>query len=97
MRARGRHSASEHHDAPLPAVQRPAETAAGAAYLDELNRQLVAALQTGGEAYVSNAVIEGRQFLRACIVNFRTTAADVDALAKIVVLRGERAPRGANR
>jgi len=37
---------------------------------------------------VSNAVIEGRQFLRACIVNFRTTAADIDALAKIVVLRG---------
>lgn len=65
-----------------------ADTAAGAAYLDELNRQLVATLQTGGEAYVSNAVIEGRQFLRACIVNFRTTAADIDALAKIVVLRG---------
>jgi glutamate/tyrosine decarboxylase-like PLP-dependent enzyme len=66
----------------------PADTPAGAAYLDELNRRLVAALQTGGEVYVSNAVIEGRQFLRACIVNFRTTKADIEALVKIVVLRG---------
>jgi glutamate/tyrosine decarboxylase-like PLP-dependent enzyme len=74
-----------------------ADTAASAAYLDELNRRLVAALQTGGEVYVSNAVIEGRQFLRACIVNFRTTTADIEALAKIVVLRGRdlhRALRG---
>lgn len=65
-----------------------ADSADGAAYLDELNGRLVAELQTAGEAYVSNAMVNDRQFLRACIVNFRTTAADVEALAKIVVRRG---------
>jgi aromatic-L-amino-acid/L-tryptophan decarboxylase len=58
------------------------------AYLDELSRQLLATLQTGGEAYVSNALLGGRQFLRACIVNFRTTREDIEALAKTVVSQG---------
>jgi aromatic-L-amino-acid/L-tryptophan decarboxylase len=57
-------------------------------YLDTLNTELVAALQTGGEVYVSNAVIGGRQHLRACIVNFRTRAADVEALTRIAVRVG---------
>ena len=38
-------------------------------------------LQRGGEIFVSNAVIGGRYALRACIVNFHTTAADVEARA----------------
>jgi glutamate/tyrosine decarboxylase-like PLP-dependent enzyme len=57
-------------------------------YLDRLNRALLIELQTGGEAYVSNAVLQDRYFLRACIVNFRTTDADVDALLDIVVRIG---------
>jgi hypothetical protein len=39
---------------------------------------------------VSNAVPRGRQFLRACIVNFRTRTDDVDALLGIVILAGRR-------
>jgi aromatic-L-amino-acid decarboxylase len=54
-------------------------------YLDALNRGIVARLQQGGEAFVTHAVIDGRYFLRACIVNFRTTEADVDALPPLVV------------
>jgi glutamate/tyrosine decarboxylase-like PLP-dependent enzyme len=65
-----------------------AETPAVNAYLDELNEALVAELQAGGEVYVSNAVVEGRYLLRACIVNFRTTASDVDAVLPIVVQVG---------
>ncbi len=57
-------------------------------YLNELNRRLLEALQTGGEIYVSNAVLDGQQFLRACIVNFRTMQADVEALAEAVLRRG---------
>ena len=58
------------------------------AYLDALNRELLNRLQTGGEAYVSNAVVDGRFLLRACIVNFRTTRADVEALPGIVARLG---------
>jgi len=58
------------------------------AILDALNRELVERLQQEGEVFVSNAVIEGRFWLRACIVNFRTTEADVDALPEIVKRAG---------
>jgi glutamate/tyrosine decarboxylase-like PLP-dependent enzyme len=54
------------------------------AYLNELNREIQDRLERGGEAFVSNAVIRGRYGLRACIVNFNTTDADVDALPGIV-------------
>jgi aromatic-L-amino-acid/L-tryptophan decarboxylase len=57
-------------------------------YLDELNRTLLDRLQGAGDAFVSNAVIGGRYLLRACIVNFHTRAADVDALPEIVVRLG---------
>ena len=44
-----------------------------------------------GEAFVSNAVVGGRYALRACITNFRTTAADVEALPEIVRRHGRAA------
>jgi glutamate/tyrosine decarboxylase-like PLP-dependent enzyme len=53
-------------------------------HLDALNRTLLDRLQRRGEAFVSNAVINGRYVLRACIVNFHTTRADVEALPEIV-------------
>jgi aromatic-L-amino-acid/L-tryptophan decarboxylase len=58
-------------------------------YLDELNRELLTRLQNGGEAYLSNAVIDGKFALRACIVNFRTSLADVEALLPLVVQIGK--------
>ncbi|TDJ47476.1 MAG: aminotransferase class V-fold PLP-dependent enzyme [Gammaproteobacteria bacterium] len=57
-------------------------------YLNKLNRQLLTKLQTGGDIYVSNAIIGGRYYLRTCVVNFRTTAADIEALPEIVVAAG---------
>jgi len=62
-----------------PAVQR---------HLDALNRELLDRLQRGGELFVSNAVIGGRYALRACIVNFHTTAADVAAVPEIAARVG---------
>ena len=44
-------------------------------YLNTLNRQVLDRLQRGGEAFVSNAVVDNRYLLRACIVNFHTTEA----------------------
>jgi glutamate/tyrosine decarboxylase-like PLP-dependent enzyme len=57
-------------------------------HLDALNRQLLDRLQRGGEAFVSNAVVGGRYVLRACIVNFHTTEADVEAVPEIVARLG---------
>jgi glutamate/tyrosine decarboxylase-like PLP-dependent enzyme len=48
--------------------------------LDAFNRQLMLDVQRGGDSYLSNASINGTFALRACIVNFRTTAADADGL-----------------
>ena len=62
-----------------PAVER---------HLDALNRELLDRLQRGGEAFVSNAVVGGRYVLRACIVNFHTARADVEAVPEIVVRIG---------
>lgn len=53
-------------------------------YLDAVNREVLDRLQRGGEAFVSNAVIAGRYVLRACIVNFHTTQADVEATLEVV-------------
>jgi len=68
-------------------------------YLDQLNRELLTVLQNSGEAYLSNAVIAGKFALRVCIVNFRTTSADIAALPPLVVHLGEeidnlRRPKG---
>ena len=57
-------------------------------HLDLLNQELLDHMQRGGEAFVSNAVIRGRYALRACIVNFHTGAADVEAVPEIAVRLG---------
>lgn len=54
------------------------------AYLNRLNQELLERIQRSGEAFVSNAVIRGCYALRACIVNFNTSAADMEALPGIV-------------
>ncbi len=57
-------------------------------HLDALNRELLDRLQRGGELFVSNAVVRGRYLLRACIVNFHTSLADVGAVPAIVTALG---------
>ncbi|MGA7521592.1 MAG: aminotransferase class V-fold PLP-dependent enzyme [Acidobacteriaceae bacterium] len=57
-------------------------------YLDQLNSELLTRLQNSGEAYLSNAIVQGRFALRACIVNFRTSDGDIDALPHLVVRLG---------
>jgi len=72
---------------PLDLRARKAVPAIGT-YLDHLNEQLLDDLQRGGELFVSNAVVDGRYLLRACIVNFNTEEEDVAALPAVVVRRG---------
>jgi aromatic-L-amino-acid decarboxylase len=59
-----------------------------ASYLNELNLALLTRLQGSGEAYLSNAVVRGKFALRACIVNFRTSLQDIEALLPIVLRLG---------
>lgn len=59
-------------------------------YLNELNERLVVDLQGGGEVYVSNAIIDGCYSLRACVVNFRTSRSDMDAVVDCAVREGRR-------
>ncbi|HXS82117.1 MAG TPA: pyridoxal-dependent decarboxylase [Methylomirabilota bacterium] len=48
--------------------------------LDAWNERLLVALQRDGSSYMSNASVGGRFALRACIMNHRTTLADMDVL-----------------
>lgn len=57
-------------------------------YLNVLNEALLTRLQRSGEVFLSNAVVGGAFVLRACIVNFRTAAADIEALPGIVARHG---------
>lgn len=62
-----------------------------AAYLNSLNQKLLDRIQRSGDAFVSNAVIDERYVLRACIVNFNTTEADIEAMPEIVARLGREA------
>ena len=76
----------------VPLDARPSvEHAETERYLDALNREILDRLQRGGEAFVSNAVVGSRYVLRACIVNFHTSRADVEALPEIVARVGRHA------
>ena len=57
-------------------------------YLNRLNAELLTRLQKSGEAFLSNAVITGKFLLRACVVNFRTSLEDVEALPTLVTRIG---------
>jgi glutamate/tyrosine decarboxylase-like PLP-dependent enzyme len=57
--------------------------------LDRLNERLMTAIMADGRVYCSNAVIDGRFGLRACIVNFRTEAEDVERLLAVAAELGE--------
>lgn len=51
--------------------------------LDEHNRRVAEALQEDGRVYVASATIDGHEWLRPCIVNYRTSDDDVRALVRI--------------
>ncbi|MBK5188746.1 MAG: hypothetical protein JJD97_10925, partial [Gemmatimonadaceae bacterium] len=57
-------------------------------YLNRLNERLMSELQLDGRVFPSNAILEGRFAIRACIVNFRTEAGDLDALIEKAVKIG---------
>ena len=52
-------------------------------YLNELNREIQARMEAGGDAFVSNAVLGDIYALRMCVVSFRTALEDVERLAEL--------------
>ncbi len=62
-------------------------------YLNELNSEILERLEDGGEAFISNAILDGNFLLRACVVNFRTSLADVEAIPEIVTRLGRQVDR----
>ena len=62
---------------------------AGVADLDAHNAEIVRRLQEGGEFWVAHARIDGSIYIRPCIVNFRTTDADVIAFVEHVSRLGQ--------
>lgn len=61
----------------------------GVADVEKLNRQLVPLLQDSGEAFLAGTELNGNFALRACIVNFRTTEADLDRLLDAIAAAGQ--------
>jgi aromatic-L-amino-acid/L-tryptophan decarboxylase len=60
-------------------------------YLNRLNQLLLAQIEKSGEAFCSNAVIDAKYALRFCIVNFRTSTDDIEAIPQLVARLGGRA------
>jgi glutamate/tyrosine decarboxylase-like PLP-dependent enzyme len=58
--------------------------------LDRLNERIMTAVMGDGRVYCSNAVLNGRFCLRACIVNFRTEAEHLELLLEVAAEHGER-------
>ena len=58
--------------------------------LNALNRSVLEAVQQAGHVFLTGTELAGRSVLRACILNFRTTEADVDALVAAIRSAGQR-------
>ncbi|MEP7085942.1 MAG: pyridoxal-dependent decarboxylase, partial [Gemmatimonadota bacterium] len=58
----------------------PASLAGDDAAVDALNQRILAAVQLGGEAFLSSTVLRGRTWLRSCIVNPGTQLDDIAAV-----------------
>ena len=52
--------------------------------IDEINQALLTRVEKSGEAFLSNALVNGKFALRACVVNFRTSLADIEALLPLL-------------
>ena len=58
--------------------------------LDALNKALVEAVQAGGETFLTATVVRGRFALRACVLHYDTTEADIRTLVDTVRRAGAR-------
>jgi glutamate/tyrosine decarboxylase-like PLP-dependent enzyme len=62
--------------------------------INDLNAQILGRVVRRGRVYLSNATIDAKFALRACLVNHRTTEADIQAVIDEVLAAAAEAPRG---
>ena len=77
-----------------PELRRLLGSAETEEYLNSLNQDILSRIERGGEVFLSNAVVDGKFALRACIVNFRTSIEDVEALPVLIARIGRQAHNG---
>jgi glutamate/tyrosine decarboxylase-like PLP-dependent enzyme len=68
----------------------PPRWTGGAAGLDALNKALVERIQAGGRVFLTGTTLRERFALRACVLHYGTTEADVDCLVDAVREAGAR-------
>jgi aromatic-L-amino-acid/L-tryptophan decarboxylase len=56
--------------------------------LDALNQQTMERVQSEGRAFLTGTVVRGRFALRACVLHYQTSEADIDALVDVVRATG---------
>lgn len=66
-------------------------------YLNKLNEEILNELQTGGEVFLSNAIVNEKYCLRACVVNFRTSKKDIKEIVEIIIREGRKAHLKSNK
>jgi aromatic-L-amino-acid/L-tryptophan decarboxylase len=71
----------------------PPGASADAAALDALNKRIMETVQAEGHAFLTNTTLAGRFALRACVLHYGTTEADIDALVTAVREVGARLRR----
>jgi glutamate/tyrosine decarboxylase-like PLP-dependent enzyme len=71
----------------------PPELRGDPALLDALNKRLVETVQAEGQVFVTSTLVRGRSAIRACVLHYGTTEADVDRLVAVIRETGERCPR----
>jgi aromatic-L-amino-acid/L-tryptophan decarboxylase len=72
----------------------PPQLRADENHLEALNKSLLEALQRSGQAFLSGTTLDGTFVLRACIINPRTRARDLERLVALVRDLGMRLARG---
>jgi len=69
-------------------------TPPGAHDLDALNRRLLDLVQRQGQVFLTSTQLDGMFVLRACVVNFRTSEADLEVLLGVLAEAGQRVQAG---
>ncbi len=59
-------------------------------YLNKLNEKMLNEIQKEGKAFLSNAVLKDHYYLRACIVNYRTSETDIHETVEIIIASGRK-------
>ncbi len=62
----------------------PPELAGNEEALDSWNKQLMERMQSGGKAFVTSATLAGRFVLRACVLHYETSEADIDVMLQAI-------------